>query len=38
MKMRFLGKTGVKVSELCFGTLTFGGGDKHKRFGDFGQK
>jgi aryl-alcohol dehydrogenase-like predicted oxidoreductase len=25
MKMRFLGKTGIKVSELCFGTMTFGG-------------
>lgn len=25
MKIRFLGKTGVKVSELCFGTMTFGG-------------
>jgi aryl-alcohol dehydrogenase-like predicted oxidoreductase len=24
MKMRFLGKTGVKVSELCFGAMTFG--------------
>jgi aryl-alcohol dehydrogenase-like predicted oxidoreductase len=25
MKYRFLGKTGVKVSELCFGTMSFGG-------------
>lgn len=25
MKMRFLGKSGLKVSELCFGTMTFGG-------------
>jgi aryl-alcohol dehydrogenase-like predicted oxidoreductase len=25
MKMRFLGKSGVKVSELCFGTMNFGG-------------
>jgi aryl-alcohol dehydrogenase-like predicted oxidoreductase len=24
MKYRFLGRTGVKVSELCFGTMTFG--------------
>ncbi|HVP35907.1 MAG TPA: aldo/keto reductase [Terriglobales bacterium] len=23
--MRFLGKSGLKVSELCFGTMTFGG-------------
>ena len=25
MKYRFLGKTGVKVSALCFGTMSFGG-------------
>ena len=25
MKMRFLGNTGVRVSELCMGTWTFGG-------------
>jgi len=25
MRMHFLGKTGIKVSELCLGTLTFGG-------------
>ncbi len=25
MKMRFLGKTGILVSEFCLGTLTFGG-------------
>ncbi|MFK7922483.1 MAG: aldo/keto reductase [Bacteroidia bacterium] len=25
MKYRFLGKTGVKVSSLCFGTMSFGG-------------
>jgi aryl-alcohol dehydrogenase-like predicted oxidoreductase len=25
MKLRFLGKTGILVSELCLGTLTFGG-------------
>jgi len=24
MKYKFLGRTGVKVSELCFGTMTFG--------------
>ena len=26
MKYKFLGNTGVLVSELCFGTMTFGGG------------
>ena len=25
MKMRFMGNTGIKVSEICFGTMTFGG-------------
>ena len=25
MNYRFLGKTGLRVSELCFGTMTFGG-------------
>lgn len=25
MEYRFLGKTGVKVSQLCFGTMSFGG-------------
>jgi aryl-alcohol dehydrogenase-like predicted oxidoreductase len=25
MKMRFMGNTGIKVSELCFGAMTFGG-------------
>ena len=25
MKYNFLGDTGVLVSELCFGTMTFGG-------------
>ncbi len=25
MEYRFLGKTGVRVSELCFGTMSFGG-------------
>lgn len=28
MEMRFLGKSGLKVSILSFGTMTFGGGDK----------
>ena len=26
MKFRFLGKTGLRVSELCLGTMTFGQG------------
>ncbi len=38
MKMRFLGKTGIKVSELCFGTMTFGGRGRHKRVGEVSQK
>ncbi len=24
MKMRFMGKTGLQVSELCLGAMTFG--------------
>ncbi len=27
MEMRFLGNSGIKVSTLSFGTMTFGGGD-----------
>jgi aryl-alcohol dehydrogenase-like predicted oxidoreductase len=38
MRMRFLGKTGVKVSELCFGTMTFGGRSFFKYVGNLGQK
>jgi aryl-alcohol dehydrogenase-like predicted oxidoreductase len=38
MKMRFLGSTGVKVSELCFGTMTFGGRGHWKVVGELGQK
>ncbi len=38
MKMRFLGKTGVRVSELCLGTLTFGGHDRRGIIGQVGQK
>lgn len=29
MEMRFLGKSGLKVSTLSFGTMTFGGGDNY---------
>ena len=25
MKYKWLGKTGVKVSQLCYGTMSFGG-------------
>ena len=38
MKMRMLGNTGVKVSELCFGTMTFGGRGRHKIIGEVTQK
>jgi aryl-alcohol dehydrogenase-like predicted oxidoreductase len=38
MRIRFLGKTGVKVSELCFGTMTFGGRSFFKNIGNLGQK
>jgi len=30
MQYKFLGKTGVKVSEICFGTMTFGGDSNEK--------
>ena len=33
MKMRYLGHTGVKVSEICFGTMTFGGRGYWKSMG-----
>ena len=36
--MRFLGKTGIQVSELCFGTMTFGGRSFFKYVGQLGQK
>lgn len=38
MKMRFLGNTGVKVSELCFGAMTFGGKGYWKIIGEVEQK
>jgi aryl-alcohol dehydrogenase-like predicted oxidoreductase len=37
MKMRSMGKTGIKVSELCFGTMTFGGRGFFKNIGGLGQ-
>jgi aryl-alcohol dehydrogenase-like predicted oxidoreductase len=36
--MRYLGKTGVKVSEICFGTMTFGGRGFWKSIGRNDQK
>jgi aryl-alcohol dehydrogenase-like predicted oxidoreductase len=38
MRMRNLGKTGVKVSELCLGTMTFGGRGFLKHVGELGLK
>jgi aryl-alcohol dehydrogenase-like predicted oxidoreductase len=38
MKMRFLGKTGLQVSELCLGTGSFGGLGEYKASGEIGQK
>ncbi|NIM98304.1 MAG: aldo/keto reductase [candidate division Zixibacteria bacterium] len=38
MIMRFLGNTGIKVSGLCFGTMTFGGRGGWKVVGELGQK
>ncbi len=38
MQMRFLGKTGLQVSELCLGTATFGGLGIFKKEGEINQK
>lgn len=38
MNMRFLGNSGVKVSELCFGAMTFGGKGYWKIIGELEQK
>jgi len=38
MKTRFLGNTGVRVSELCFGAMTFGGRGYWKTIGQVEQK
>lgn len=38
MRMRFLGNSGVKVSELCFGAMTFGGRGYWKSIGEVEQK
>lgn len=38
MNTRFLGNTGVRVSELCFGAMTFGGRGYWKSIGQVEQK
>ena len=38
MRMRYMGKTGIQVSELCFGTMTFGGRSYFKNIGELGLK
>jgi len=38
MNTRFLGATGVRVSELCFGAMTFGGRGYWKNVGQVAQK
>jgi aryl-alcohol dehydrogenase-like predicted oxidoreductase len=38
MNTRFLGNTGVRVSELCFGAMTFGGKGYWKNVGRVVQK
>ena len=38
MKTRHLGHTGLKVSEICFGTMTFGDRGFWKTMGGLGQK
>jgi aryl-alcohol dehydrogenase-like predicted oxidoreductase len=37
MRMRFLGKTGLRVSELCLGTMTFGGRGRYRNVGEVDQ-
>jgi len=38
MKVRFLGKSGIRVSELCLGTMTFGPNIPMKKLGSLDQK
>jgi len=38
MRMRWLGKSGLQVSELCLGTATFGGRGRFKFSGELDQK
>ena len=37
MNHRFLGRTRLRVSELCFGTMTFGGDGMYKVIGETAQ-
>ncbi|HET7003003.1 MAG TPA: aldo/keto reductase, partial [Puia sp.] len=37
MKYNLLGNTGLKVSELCLGTMTFGGKGRFQVIGNLGQ-
>jgi len=38
MKYRFLGHSGLKVSEVCLGVMTFGGDNIHNEIAHVGQK
>jgi Predicted oxidoreductases (related to aryl-alcohol dehydrogenases) len=38
MKYRYLGNSGLKVSEICLGVMTFGGDDVHTEVANVGQK
>ena len=38
MKYNLLGNTGLKVSELCLGAMTFGGRGRFQVIGDLGQE
>ena len=38
MKYNLLGNTGLKVSELCLGTMTFGGTGRFAAVGSLGQE
>lgn len=38
MKYRYLGNSGLKVSEICLGVMTFGGDNVHNEIAQVGQK
>ena len=38
MKYRYLGNSGLKVSEICLGVMTFGGDNVHNEIAHVGQK